>query len=177
MTFQQKLRKFSKQQLWNEYCGYLDLSITEYMYIQRRLMEEQISLWSKSVLGQSILGGKMPKTLEEFRREVPLTSYEDYADILFTRESSYLPEPPVIWIETTWEGGLRPIKIAPYTRRMLDSYKHNIMAMAMLVSGKGKADFNIKPGHRFLYGGAPLPYETGLIPSLMNEEMLSLIHI
>ena len=171
MTFQQKLRKFSKQQLWDEYCGYLELSITEYMYIQRRLMEEQISLWSKSVLGQSILGDKKPKNLDEFRREVPLTSYEDYADILFTREPSYLPEPPVIWIETTWEGGFRPIKIAPYTRRMLDSYKHNIMAMAMLVSGKGKADFNIKPGHRFLYGGAPLPYETGLIPSLMNEEM------
>ena len=119
MTFQQKLRRFSKQQLWNEYCGYLDLSITEYMYIQRRLMEEQISLWSKSVLGQSILGGKMPKTLEEFRREVPLTSYEDYADILFTREHSYLPEPPVIWIETTWEGGLRPIKIAPYTLSLI----------------------------------------------------------
>ena len=171
MTFQQELRKFSKQQLWNEYCGYLDLSITEYMYIQRRLMEEQIGLWSNSVLGQSILGDKRPKNLDEFRRDVPLTSYEDYADILFTREPGYLPEPPVIWIETTWEGGLRPIKIAPYTRRMLDSYKHNIMAMAMLVSGKGKADFNIKPGHRFLYGGAPLPYETGLIPSLMNEEM------
>lgn len=171
MTFQKQLKKMTKHQLWNEYCGYLDLSLSEYMYIQNRLMTEQIELWSKSPLGKSILKGSAPKTIEEFRKAVPLTDYFDYADILFTRDASLLPEPPVIWIETTWEGGFRPIKIAPYTRRMLDSYKHNIMAMAMLVSGKGKEDFNIKPGHRFLYGGAPLPYETGLIPSLMNEEM------
>lgn len=171
MTFQQKLKKFSKQQLWNEYCGYLELNIKEYMYIQRRLMQEQISCWSASELGKSILHGEKPETIEDFIRCVPLTSYEDYAPILFRRDAALLPETPVIWIETTWEGGLRPIKIAPYTRSMLDSYKHNIMAMAMLVSGKSRADFNIRPGHRFLYGGAPLPYETGLIPSLMNEEM------
>lgn len=102
---------------------------------------------------------------------MPLTSYENYAPVLFKRDPPLLPEPPVIWIETTWEGSLRLIRIAPYTRRMLDSYKHNVMAMAMLVSGKGREDFNIRPGHRFLYGGAPLPYETGLIPTLMNEEM------
>lgn len=48
MTFQQKLRKFSKQQLWNEYCGYLELNIKEYMYIQRRLMQEQINSWCAS---------------------------------------------------------------------------------------------------------------------------------
>ncbi len=171
MTFQQELKKYTKKQLWDAYCGYLDLSLSEYMYIQKRLMEEQIALWSDSVLGKSILGGARPKNLEDFRRLVPLTSYENYADILFKRDNRLLPEDPVIWIETTWEGGLRPIKIAPYTRRMLDSYKHNIFAMAMLVSGKEKADFNIRPGHRFLYGGAPLPYETGLIPSLMSEEM------
>ena len=36
MTFQQKLKTLSKTELWNEYCGYLDLSIDEYMYIQKR---------------------------------------------------------------------------------------------------------------------------------------------
>lgn len=171
MTFQQELKKYTKRQLWDAYCGYLDLSLSEYMYIQKRLMEEQIEIWSASVLGKCILGEARPKNLEEFRKMVPLTTYEDYADILFKRNPQVLPEDPVIWIETTWEGGLRPIKIAPYTRRMLDAYKRNIFAMAMLVSGKREGDFNICPGHRFLYGGAPLPYETGLIPSLMSEEM------
>ena len=171
MTFQEKLHKLSRQQLWNEYCGYLDLNIKEYMYIQRRLMLEQVSSWCASELGRSIYKGTAPGSIEEFLRSMPLTGYEDYAELLFRRDPETLPEAPVIWIETTWEGGLRPTKIAPYTRRMLDAYKHNIMAMAMLVSGHGRADFNIRPGHRFLYGGAPLPYETGLIPSLMNEEM------
>lgn len=171
MTFQQELGRMSKAELWQEYCGYLDLNITEYMYIQKRLMEEQIELWSKSPLGKSLLKGETPHTLEEFRRTLPLTKYEDYADILFKRDPELLPDAPMIWIETTWEGGLRPIKIAPYTRSMLDSYKHNLIAMAMLVSGKKKGDFDLRPGHRFLYGGAPLPYETGLVPSLLNEEM------
>ena len=157
--------------MWDAYCGYLDLSLSEYMIIQRRLMEEQIEIWSKSILGKCILGDLRPKSLEDFRKLVPLTSYEDYADILFKRNAALLPEDPVIWIETTWEGGLHPIKTAPYTRRMIESYKRNLFAMAMLISGKKKGDFNIRSGQRFLYGGAPLPYETGLIPSLMNEEM------
>ena len=171
MNFQQKLKYLTKAELWNEYCGYLDLKIDEYMYIQNRLMEEQISMWRNSVLGKRIGGDNIPETVEEFRKVIPLTSYEDYADILFTRNPDLLPAEPIIWIETTWEGGLKPIKIAPYTREMLNMYKHNIFAMAMLLSGKEKGDFNIKPGHRFLYGGAPLPYETGLVPSLMNEDM------
>ena len=171
MTFQQELGRMSKAELWQEYCGYLDLNITEYMYIQKRLMEEQIELWSKSPLGKSLLKGETPHTLEEFRRTLPLTKDEDYADIRFKRDTELLPDVPMIWIETTWEGGLRPIKIAPYTRSMLDSYKHNLIAMAMLVSGKKKGDFDLRPGYRFLYGGAPLPYETGLVPSLLNEEM------
>ncbi len=171
MTFQQKLKTLSKKELWNDYCGYLDMSIGEYMYVQKRLMEEQISLWRNSMLGKSIGGESIPETVEEFRKKIPLTSYEDYADVLFTRNPELLPAEPIIWIETTWEGGLKPIKIAPYTREMLDMYKHNIFAIAMLLSGKEKGDFKIKPGHRFLYGGAPLPYETGLVPSLMNEDM------
>ena len=109
MTFQKQLKKMTRHQLRNEYCGYLDLSRNEYMYIQNRLMTEQIELWSKSPLGKSILKGTTPKTIEEFRKTVPLTDYFDYADILFTRDASLLPEPPVIWIETTWEGGFRPI--------------------------------------------------------------------
>ena len=54
---------------------------------------------------------------------VPLTTYEDYADILLQKRTDTLPGNPVIWIQTTWEGGRHPIKLAPYTRSMLDVYK------------------------------------------------------
>ncbi len=46
---------------------------------------------------------------------VPLTDYEDYADILLRKDGDSLPGNPVIWIQTTWEGGKHPIKVAPYT--------------------------------------------------------------
>ena len=112
MNFQQKLKYLTKAELWNEYCGYLDLKIDEYMYIQNRLMEEQISMWRNSVLGKRIGGDNIPETVEEFRKVIPLTSYEDYADILFTRNPDLLPAEPIIWIETTWEGGLKPWRSA-----------------------------------------------------------------
>jgi len=171
MKFQDKLKAFDKEQIWNEYCGFLDLSIKEYMYIQNRLMEEQLSAWKASGLGHKLLRGADPRNIDEFREVMPLTDYYDYSEILLARKSDMLPGEPIIWIQTTWEGGFRPIKVAPYTREMLNTYKHNIVSITMLASGRAKYDFSINRGDRVLYGGAPLPYATGLIPSLLDEDI------
>ena len=82
MSLSEMLKERKYQEIWDQYCSFLDLSIEVYMKIQRRLMEEQMQLWSNCELGRSILKGKQPKTIEEFRSMVPLTTYEDYADIL-----------------------------------------------------------------------------------------------
>ena len=74
MRFQEKLREYTQKELWDEYCGFLTLSTEEFMNIQKRLLLEQIELWSSSALGQSILKGKYPHTIEEFRQMVPLTT-------------------------------------------------------------------------------------------------------
>ena len=50
MRFQEKLSEYSKEEIWNEYCGFLDLDIEEYMTIQKRLLMEQMRLWGESVL-------------------------------------------------------------------------------------------------------------------------------
>ena len=113
MNLKEKLKKQQYNEIWQQYCGFLDLSMDGYMKIQKRLMEEQIRLWSNCGLGQSILKGKHPRNLDEFRKMVPLTEYEDYADILLTKQPDMLPGNPVIWIQTTWEGGKHPIKVAP----------------------------------------------------------------
>ena len=78
----EKLRKQQYDAIWKEYCGFLDLTMQDYMKIQNRLMEEQIQLWSDCELGKSILKGRRPSGIDEFRRLVPLTTYEDYADML-----------------------------------------------------------------------------------------------
>ena len=171
MRFEEKLKKQKRDQLWSEYCGFLDMSLTEYMYVQRRLMEEQLELWRNSGLGKSLLKGQVPYTIDELRRMLPLTSYEDYADVLLSRRTEMLCAEPAIWIQTTWEGGLRPIKLAPYTRSMLDTYRHNLLAAMMMASARKKGDFDVKSGDRILYGGAPLPYMTGLMPSLFAEDI------
>ena len=119
MRFQEKLHEDSKEEIWNEYCGFLNISVEEFMGIQKRLLLEQMDSWVSSGLGQSILRGKYPRTIEEFREMVPLTPYEDYAPVLLAKQTTALPGEPVLWIQTTWEGGVHPIKTAPYTKAML----------------------------------------------------------
>lgn len=171
MKFEQKLKSLSQEEIWQEYCGFLDLKIDEYMQIQNRLMEEQIFLWSRCALGQRFLQGKEIHSIDEFRRMIPLTTYEDYADVLLPKQGNMLPDDPIIWIQTTWEGGRHPIKVAPYTKSMLDTYRNNVLACMILSTTETKGQFDIKVRDTFLYGLAPLPYATGLFPLALNDEI------
>ncbi len=171
MNFQDKLHENGRKKVWSEYCGFLDLSVEEYMFIQKRLMSEQIACWCESGLGRSLLHGRAPESIDEFRDRFPLTSYKDYAEILLAKDAEQLPAKPIVWIQTTWEGGIRPIKVAPYTREMLNTYRHNIVAVALLASCRKLGEFTVESGDCCLYGGAPLPYITGLLPSVLDEEI------
>jgi hypothetical protein len=171
MKFEEKLQNKQHDRLWQEYCGFLDLDMDSYMNIQYRLMSEQIKLWSECELGRKLLNGKHPETIEEFRRMVPLTTYGDYADILLQKKGETLPDYPIIWIQTTWEGGKHPIKVAPYTKSMLETYRNNIIACLMLSTSTKKGKFNVHPSDTFLYGLAPLPFATGLFPLALSEEI------
>lgn len=171
MRFKEKLNSLTAKEIWDEYCGFLDLSMEEYMQIQYRLLEEQIECYARCGLGQKIMGGVRPDSVDEFRKTVPLTTYEDYADILLNQKKDMLPGAPVIWLETTWESGNRPKKLAPYTREMLDVYTNNILAAMLLSTSEEKGKFKVRSGDRVLYGLAPLPYATGLFPLLIAPEM------
>lgn len=171
MTFQEKLRNGERDRIWQEYCGFLDLDMKEYMTIQNRLLMEQMQMWCSCPLGQKILKGKKPQTIEEFRQMVPLTTYEDYADVLLLKKEEMLPDQPIIWIQTTWEGGKHPIKVAPYTKGMLQTYKNNVLACMILSTSTQKGQFDIEEADTFLYALAPLPYTTGLIPLALTDEI------
>lgn len=167
----EKLRKQQYDAIWKEYCGFLDLTMQDYMKIQNRLMEEQIQLWSDCELGKSILKGRRPSGIDEFRRLVPLTTYEDYADMLLKKRSETLPGNPIIWIQTTWEGGRHPIKVAPYTRSMLDTYRNNVVACLILATSREKGKFDVEETDKILYGLPPLPFATGLFPLALKEDI------
>lgn len=171
MKFETKLKNYQHSDIYNEYCGFLDLSLDDYMKIQRRLLLEQMDLWCNCKLGQNILKGQNPKTVEEFRQMVPLTKYSDYADILLNKQEKYLPQKPTVWIETTWLGGTNPIKRAPYTSSMQEVFKNNMIACLILASSKSRNDIKIKSNDSCLYGVASLPYCTGLLPLLIQDEL------
>ena len=68
----------NKEAVWQRYCGFLDLSMEEFMEIQRRLLLEQIELVANSPLYRIITQRKKPQSVEEFRKVVPLTTYDNY---------------------------------------------------------------------------------------------------
>ena len=51
MTFEEKLKRCPPAEVWQEYCGFLSLSLPEYMDIQKRLLMEQVQLMSGCALG------------------------------------------------------------------------------------------------------------------------------
>lgn len=171
MQFEELLRKKKYREIWEEYCGFLDLSMEEYMKIQFRLLKEQMDQWLMSPLGKSIMKGRILHDFDDYRQVVPLTTYEDYADILLAKREEDLCEKPVTWIETTWEAGRHPIKCAPYTREMLDVFKSNMLSCLILAGSQAKYDVSIRPHDKTLYGVASLPYATGLLPILVKEEL------
>jgi hypothetical protein len=59
------LRQGKHEELWQMCCGYLKLDIRQFMEIQERLLLEQLELLNKSPLGQKIMRGTKPHTLDE----------------------------------------------------------------------------------------------------------------
>ena len=171
MNLDEKLQKKQYSQIWQEYCGFLDLSMAEYMEIQERLMLEQIELYSNCELGRHIMKNKKPATVEEYRQTVPLTTYEDYAEILLQKKEDALPSKPMLWIETTWEGGKKPVKVAPYTESMLRCLKGSFIAILVLATSNKRGEVTVNGGENFLNGMAPLPYLTGILPHVFAGEI------
>jgi hypothetical protein len=170
MNMDQMLKEKRYDEIWQKYCGFLDFSIDDFMEIQNRLLMEQIDMYSKCELGQKIMGGKTPRSVDEFRRIVPLTTYEDYADMLLPKNKDILPSEPLVWIQTTWEGGKSPIKVAPYTKTMINHHREVALSCFILATSTEKGKFNLKPNMNFLNGMAPLPYLTGLLPYTIQGE-------
>ena len=76
------IREGRTEEVWQRCCGFIDLSLEDFMMIQRRLLAEQLELMKGCKLGRSIMGGTNPCSVEEFRKQIPLTTYADYAQII-----------------------------------------------------------------------------------------------
>jgi hypothetical protein len=151
----------TKDELWQRYCGFLDLSIDEFMEIQKGLLMEQIELVADSLLGKKIMNNQKPKSVEEFRRMVPLTTYNDYEPYLSERQENALAAKPFMWCHSSGTGG--SFKWIPHSPEIVEKAIKGYLACCILASCSKKGEINIAPGLRFLTVFAPPPYTSGAV--------------
>ncbi len=163
------LRQGKRKEVWQKYCGFIDLSLEKFMKIQEKLLMEQIELLSKCELGRKILGDKIPQSIEEFRKNVPLTTYDDYAPYLSKKREDVLPEKPYVWCHTT--GRTNQHKWVPYTKRMYKATGEIFLTCFILATSKKRGDFSLKEKDNILYCVAPPPYISGVAYRALAEEL------
>ncbi len=168
-------RKGSYEELWQRCCSFIDLSLKDFMKIQRRLLLEQLGLLKKCQLGREILNGTMPESMEEFREQVPLTTYTDYAPYLLKRRMDVLPKKPILWQCTSGKSGEYPLLWAPVTARQLDEIEPLLFALLLFSSCKQRKEVGFKEHDRFFYGMAPPPYTSGTMTRIFPHEIFELL--
>ena len=151
----------NNDELWQRCCGFIDLSLDDFMNIQRRLLLEQLELLKKCKLGRSVMRGREPKTVEDFRLQVPLTTYADYEPFLLTRNESALPAKPLFWQHTSGRSGEYSYKWAPVTARQFDEIRALLFGCLAFSCCSSKGEINYQWKDKFLYALAPPPYTTG----------------
>jgi hypothetical protein len=157
-----------QEKIWQKYCGFLDLSLQELMEIQEQLLMEQIELVYDSPLGKRFMP-KKPKDAAEFRRLVPLTTYDDYADYLDNKNEDVLAVKPYSWTCTSGRGGTR--KWAPYTERSIERFGVFCVALMILACTTNKGEVNFRNGVRVLHNLPPPPYLTGIMSPLLAQQL------
>ena len=155
------------EELWRRYCGFLDLSIQEFMQIQNELLIDQIDRVWQSPLGRRIIGDRKPLSVEEFQRSVPITTYEDYEPELSERREEALAEKPVLWCHSSGRGGV--FKWIPWTAEFIEKSIHNFIGSFILATARRRGEVNIRPGVRLLGTFPPAPYASGSIMQAIGE--------
>ena len=174
-TLVELLRQGENEELWQKCCGFIDLSLGNFMKIQKRLLSEQLELLRKCELGRHIMNGLSPRTMEEFRKQVPLTTYTDYAPYLLKRRMNTLPRKPILWQYTSGKSGEYPYRWAPVTARQLDEIEPLIFALLFFSTCKQRKELAFRERDKVFYGMAPPPYATGTMARAFPYELFDFL--
>jgi hypothetical protein len=152
-------------------CGFLDLSIEQFMDIQKQLLLEQIHLLNGCKLGRKLMHGALPETVEEFRKQVPLTTYIDYCPELLEQREDVLPAMPMVWVQSSGRSGEYPHKWVPVSHRFWQEAGLDFCAIAIFSACKEKGDIPFKKGFKLLHAAAQPPFLTGMVARNGEEEL------
>jgi hypothetical protein len=164
------LREDRTEELWQKYCGFIDLNIEQFMTIQHQLLMEQLELLKRCELGKKLLRGARPRSVEEFCQQVPITTYPDYAPHLPERREDALPEKPMLWQRTSGRSSEFSYKWVPVTERLYRELGDHFMALLLFASCSERGDIALEEHDKFLYALAPPPYASGCWAHRLAEE-------
>jgi hypothetical protein len=159
------------EELWRLCCGFIDLNIDQFMNIQNSLMLEQLELLKKCELGRRIFRGAVPKTVDEFRRQVPLTVYKDYCPDLVEKREGVLPAKPVEWIQTLGKAGEYRYKWVPVSERFWEEAGLAFGAVAIFGSCRRKGEIAIRDKMKILYAASGAPYLTNAVAHRLTDDI------
>jgi hypothetical protein len=165
------LRQGRDEELWQMCCGFLRLNINEFMDIQERLLLQQLELLNNCALGEKIMHGAKPRTVEEFRRQVPLTSYKDYCPELMEKREDTLPAKPAQWVRSSGRSGEYPCRWIPLTPDIEKELGVMMYGIGNLSCCKGWKDVSRLPVYpKIITTTAPRPYLTGAMASMLTQQ-------
>jgi len=141
------------------------------MAIQKRLLLEEIELLKRSELGKRVMRGAMPETVEEFREQVPLTTYADYLPELVEKREDVLPIKPAMWVHTIGKPGEYNIKNVPLSERFLYEFERVAGGVGLLASCNPQGDFLAKEHMKNLSTLSSQYYGSGAIGYMIKQAL------
>ena len=147
--------------VWQKHCGFLDLTTEQFMAVQETLLVQQLKRIGNSPLTRKLMGDLTPTSIEEFRRLVPLSTYQYYAPEFESGDEDALPEKPFTWAHTS--GGSGTFKRVPYTREFYYHTLDNLMTAFILACSKRRGQSDLIEGDKVLFNVAPAPYLSGIL--------------
>jgi hypothetical protein len=147
--------------IWTKHCGFINLSMGEFMEIQKRLLLEQIELLAASSLGSELMHAAHPANTDEFRSQIPLTTYENYAHYLDERNEEVLPAKVHKWARTSGRSSDKGPKWVPITKTMYDLLGDSVIGVMILSSCTAKGDVQLELNDKMLLTIPPPPYISG----------------
>ena len=165
------MREGRREELWQMCCGFLNLKLEEFMIIQKRLLLEQIRMLKGCEMGRRVMQGAMPETVQEFREQVPLTTYDDYLPELVERSEDWLPTKPAMWVHTVGRAGEYNFKWVPLSERFLSEFEQVAGGVGLLASCNAKGDFLAKEHLKTLATMSSQYYGSGVVGHLMQQAL------
>lgn len=146
---------------WERFTGFRNLQVDQFCEIQEQLLVEQIRTIGASKIGMRLLRMSKPSSVEEFREDLPQTTYADYTKYLDPAVRDDLPAFEYMWAYTT--GAQARYKYVPYTRRAYTRMLDNLMGGFLLATAREPGDVRIGPGSSIMYNVPSRPYLSGFV--------------